>query len=61
MGGPDSLGKVEPGTLADLVLFHADPRRDICNTAKTNAVFVNGRCVDRKTLDSLLVRAKRND
>jgi imidazolonepropionase-like amidohydrolase len=53
-GRLDTLGTVETGKLADLVLLDADPLADIRNTTRINAVVVNGRLLDRKDLDGIL-------
>src|SRR5262249_30994218 len=53
----ESLGAVERGKIADLVLLGANPLLDIHNTQKINAVIVNGRLLDRATLDDLLAKA----
>ena len=53
----DSLGTVEPGKVADLVLLDADPLADIANTRLIRAVVANGRLFDRARLDSLLAIA----
>lgn len=55
----DSLGTVEEGKIADLVLLDADPMADIRNTRRIAAVFVNGRYLDRRALDALLAQAER--
>ena len=57
-GLEDSLGTIEKGKLADLVLLEADPLKDIGNTRKISAVVLNGRLVTRLTLDALLDKAE---
>ena len=42
----DSLGTVETGRLADLVLLDANPLDDIANARRTSAVLANGRLFD---------------
>jgi imidazolonepropionase-like amidohydrolase len=54
----DSLGTVEVGKRADLVLLDADPLADIGNTRKIRAVVLNGRLCDRAALDRLLADAE---
>lgn len=48
------LGTVTRGKTADLLLLDADPLEDINNTRKINAVVLNGRLLDRKTLNKML-------
>jgi ketosteroid isomerase-like protein len=55
----DSLGTVEVGKLADLVLLDANPLDDISNTQRIAAVVLGGRYLDRAALDELLERAER--
>jgi imidazolonepropionase-like amidohydrolase len=50
------LGTVQTGKLADMVLLDANPLDDISNSRRINAVIVNGRLMDRTTLDALLAR-----
>lgn len=54
------LGTIAKGKLADMVLLRADPLQDINNTQEIEAVIVNGRLLDRKALDSLLVEAEND-
>jgi imidazolonepropionase-like amidohydrolase len=54
----DSLGTIEKGKIADLVLLDANPLQSIDNTQKIYAVIVNGKLLDRKDLDSLLDKVR---
>jgi Amidohydrolase family len=55
----DSLGTVEPGKLADLVLLDGNPLEDIHNTRKILAVVADGRLSRRADLDQLLAGVQR--
>lgn len=46
-----TLGSIEEGKIADLVLLDADPTADIRNSKRIRAVIVGGRMIDRDTLD----------
>jgi imidazolonepropionase-like amidohydrolase len=59
MNATDSLGTVEKGKRADLVLLDANPLDDIHNTRKINAVVLNGRLYDRAALDALIAEEQK--
>jgi imidazolonepropionase-like amidohydrolase/pimeloyl-ACP methyl ester carboxylesterase len=59
LAATDSLGAIDRGKVADLVLLDADPLIDIQNTERIRAVVVNGRFLDRAALDQLLAGAER--
>jgi imidazolonepropionase-like amidohydrolase len=54
LGLGDSLGTIEKGKIADLVLLYGDPLEDIVNTQKINAVIVGGRLFARPEIDRIL-------
>jgi hypothetical protein len=58
LGALDSLGTVEPGKVANLVLLDANPLSDIRNSRTIRAVVVRGRLLDRPLLDSVLARVE---
>jgi len=43
----DSLGTIEAGKTADLLVVNADPLQDIGNLMKTDTVIFDGKVVDR--------------
>ena len=51
LGKQDTLGTIEAGKLADMVLLKADPTRDINNAKLVDTVIKNGQVVDRSKLD----------
>jgi hypothetical protein len=53
-GRLDSLGTIEEGKIADLVLLEENPLLSIENTKKINSVFNNGKYFDRSKLDKIL-------
>ncbi len=50
----DSVGTIEAGKVADLVLLDADPIDDITNTRRIAAVVLRGRLFQRRDLDAVL-------
>ncbi len=53
-GLADSLGSLGPGMIADLVLLTANPLDDIGNVRLVAGVVLNGRYLDRTTLDQIV-------
>jgi imidazolonepropionase-like amidohydrolase len=54
LGIADSVGTVEAGMVADLILVDGDPRADIRNLSRISAVILRGRLFDSLALDALL-------
>ncbi len=59
MNATDSLGTVEKGKRADLVLLDDNPLDDISHVRKVNAVVLNGRLYDRAALDALIAEEQK--
>jgi hypothetical protein len=57
MGLQDSLGSVETGKLADLLILDANPLEAIDNSRRIHAVVANGRLFTRTDLDQELAQA----
>jgi hypothetical protein len=56
LGALDSLGSIEKGKIADLLLLDGNPLSDIRNTRRISAVIANGRVFDRAAIAQLLTR-----
>jgi hypothetical protein len=54
LGLEKSLGTIEKGKLADLILLDANPLEDIANTKKILAVVVNGKYLPKDSLQKML-------
>ena len=59
LGTTDSLGTIEKGKIADMILLNADPLTDINNTKQIQAVFVNGKYLPKQTLEAMLVKVEQ--
>ena len=58
LGRTDSLGSIEVGKLADLVVLDANPLEDIANTQRIRAIVADGRLYRRVDLNQLLEKAR---
>ncbi len=56
VGMADSLGTIEVGKVADLVLLEANPLQDISNTQRINAVVVGGKILQKAALQKILAQ-----
>ncbi|MEP7348176.1 MAG: amidohydrolase family protein, partial [Gemmatimonadaceae bacterium] len=56
--GADSLGTVESGKVADVILVDGDPSVDITALRRVKAVVSRGRLFERAALDSLTQSAR---
>lgn len=59
LGTTDSLGTIEKGKIADMVLLDANPLTDIRNTKLINSVFVNGKFLPKEALHKMLMQVEK--
>lgn len=60
LGESDTLGTVEKGKIADLILLEANPLEDISNTERIDGVVVNGIFFPRAVLRMMLANVERS-
>jgi imidazolonepropionase-like amidohydrolase len=58
LGSIDSLGTIQKGKIADMVLLNANPISDIRNTQNIQAVFINGKYLSKETLQTMLIKVE---
>ena len=59
MGVSDSLGYIEPGMIADILLLNSNPLKDITATQDIFALIKNGNYFNRQALNALLETARQ--
>jgi imidazolonepropionase-like amidohydrolase len=59
IGRLDTLGTIEAGKIADLVLLDKNPLVEIGNTQSIQAVILNGKLMPRAALDQMLTTAQK--
>jgi imidazolonepropionase-like amidohydrolase len=59
LGESDTLGTVEQGKIANLILLEANPLEDISNTERIDLVVVNGRFFPKTVLRMMLANVEK--
>ena len=54
----DSIGTIEQGKIADLVLLDANPLENITNTQKIDAVILDGKLISKESLQQMLAEVE---
>jgi hypothetical protein len=58
LGTTDSLGTIEKGKIADMILLDANPLTNIQNTQRIHAVFLNGKFIAKEFLQKMLAKVE---
>ena len=59
LGEPDTLGTIEEGKIARLILLKANLLEDISNSERIDAVTVNGRFFPKAVLHMMLANVEK--
>jgi hypothetical protein len=59
LGESDTLGTIEQGKIANLILLEANPLENISNTERIDAVIVNGKFLPKMVLRMLLANVEK--
>ncbi|MER3329594.1 MAG: amidohydrolase family protein, partial [Candidatus Kapaibacterium sp.] len=59
LGIEDLIGTVEESKFADLILLDSNPLENIRNTREISGVFVNGKWIDKKEINQMMMKVKK--